>query len=110
MILSHKYDQGWNQIPILGYEDTSNQELTIGSLSARNPAAMSLIREGLVTVGQVFHVNQLGNIDPSHMKTYQELETELNIRIPFAIRNSIAGLVRKVKLFFIFLFFYLFDL
>ena len=75
-----------------------NQELTIGSLSAKNPAAMSLMRAGLVTVGQLVHVNQLGNIDPSKMKTYQELETDLNISIPFAIRNSIRGLVRRVKL------------
>ena len=98
MTLSHKYDQGWNQIPILGYENTPNQELTIGSLSAKNPAAMNIMRAGLVTVGQLFHVSQLGNIDPSNMKTYQELETDFNIRIPFAIRNSIAGLVRRVKL------------
>ena len=73
MILSHKYDQEWNQIPRSGNENTPNQELTIGSLSANNPTAMSPMRAGLVTVGQIFHVNQLGNIDPSNMKTYQEL-------------------------------------
>ena len=58
--LSHKFDRVWSAIPILGCELSPEIDLNIGSLSAKNPAALRLVQAGLCTVGQLFKVNDLG--------------------------------------------------
>ena len=62
--LSHKFDRVWSAIPILGCELSPEIDLNIGSLSAKNTAALRLVQAGLCTVGRLFKVNDLGIILP----------------------------------------------
>ena len=95
--LSHQYDRYWSLIPIIGYEDSPNTN-DISSLSSRNRLALNLHQAGLRTVGQLFHANPLGHIFVANIKTFDDLEAEFNTTIPMILRNSLATLVRQIKL------------
>ena len=52
---------------------------------------------GLIVVGQLFPVDELGRVTPTQTKSYSQIEQEWNIRIPISVRNSITVLVNIVK-------------
>ena len=94
--LSHTYDKNWSIFPILGNEfgpDTND----ISSIKYRNITARRMHEAGLVVVGQLFNVNQLGRVNASSNKTYEALELEFGITIPAHLRNSMTMMVRKIK-------------
>ena len=97
MLLSHRFDQCWPLIPITGYEEADFQHLDISSLAYRNPAARALTDAGLVNIGQLFQVNELGHVDRAQLKPFDQLENEFNVAITQPIRNSITGLVNHIR-------------
>ena len=52
---------------------------------------------GLIVVGQLFPVDELGRVNATQTKSYSQIEQEWNIRIPISVRNSITVLVNIVK-------------
>ena len=97
LLLSHKYDKAWHLIPLIGCELIPDSDLHIGSLKYRNPAAAILIEAGLVNVGQLFHLNEVGHIDTSLVKSRMQLQTDYNVQISIPVMNSLAGLIRAIK-------------
>ena len=95
--LSHKFDRTWSSIPILGSELSPETDLNIGSLSAKNPAALRLVQAGLYTAGQLFKVNEVGIILPRQPKGFPEIEAEFQINIPILIRNSILSFTGHIR-------------
>ena len=93
--LAHKYSNMWHLTPIAGHED-SDEYVTIGSLFYRNPAVRNLIEAGLVTVGQLFHTNNLGFIDFRRRKSFDQLQTEFGTPVPFPVRLTLTALVNKL--------------
>ena len=53
---------------------------------------------GLFAIGQLFTLNQDGNININMMKEFAQLETEFNIIISPSVHNSILGLVNRIRL------------
>ena len=93
--LAHRFTNMWHLTPIAGHED-SDEYLTIGSLTYRNPVVRNLIDAGLITVGQLFHSNDLGFIDFSRRKTFDQIQIEFGVPVPFPVRLSITALVNKL--------------
>ena len=91
MKLAHKHEGNWAYIPILGYEEMDN-DVNIASLHYRNPAARQLFENGLVCVGQLFKVNDLGFICASRPKSRAEVQDEIGVFIPAMIWNALLRL------------------
>ena len=94
--LSHTHDKEWAFIPILGNEFTPNNR-DISSIQYENPAARNLYLAGCQVVGQLFHLNNLGRINPNRTKTYEVLEAEFHTHIPIHLRNSLTMMIRNIK-------------
>ena len=87
----------WHLIPITGYEAFDIRDPDIGSLTYRNQPLQEMTNAGLIVVGQLFPVDELGRVNATQTKSYSQIEQEWNIRIPISVRNSITVLVNIVK-------------
>ena len=96
IILQNKHNPSWPNIPFLGYEGLGKEQ-TIASLHYKNPAARQMLNNGCRNVGQLFKLNEAGQILPDQKKTFDELENEFRTAIPMFMRNTINSLVAKVK-------------
>ena len=85
----------WHTIPIVGSIDTADMVM-MNSLEYENPIVRPLIRSRLNVVGQLFHVNQVGHIDVTRMKTREEILNEFNCGHE-AYWNTVVELVRSIK-------------
>ena len=94
--LANKYDKTWHTIPILGSEYTP-EENNIAALHYRNPMARNLFQAGLQVTGQLFHLNNQGQINPNRLKTSEELEAEFNVNIPIVIQNSLSAMITSIR-------------
>jgi hypothetical protein len=74
MVLSHNVDKCWHLIPITGNENSDFAHINIGSLSYRNPVVRDMKSAGLFSIGQLFNLNQDGNININKMKEFTQLE------------------------------------
>ena len=97
MQLSHRYDQLWSLIPILGYEEADFQQIDISTLSYVNPAARILTDAGLVNIGQLFCLNDLGQVDRRNAKPFEQLEAEFHLTLSTPIKNSLTGLINHIR-------------
>ena len=98
IILSHRYDREWHLIPITGHEESDFTHINIPSLAYRNPAVRNITTAGLTVVGQLFQLNNMGNIDISRLKSFEHFEQEFDVVLPNPVRNSITGLVTRGNL------------
>ena len=79
IILSHRYDREWHLIPITGHEESDFTHINIASLAYRNLAVRNITTAGLTVVGQLFQLNNMGNIDISRLKSFEHLEQEFDV-------------------------------
>ena len=98
MILSHRFDKAWHLIPITGNENSDFNHINIGSLAYRNPVVKEMTDAGLFSFGQLFTPNQVGVININNMKDFAQIEIEFNIIISPPVRNSILGLVNRIRI------------
>lgn len=97
MVLSHKFDKCWHLIPITGNEHSDFTHINIGSLAHRNPVVRDMTAAGLNNIGQLFNLNLNGTININSMKDFTQLEREFNITISPSVRNSVSGLVNRIR-------------
>ena len=94
--LSYEYNRYWHIIPITGYEMNDFGMIDISSLSYINPPVKRMVDAGLVNIGQL-NESEVGTIDRSSLKTFDQLEQEFSIDIPPLVRNSISALAVQVR-------------
>ena len=94
--LSYEYNRYWHIIPITGYEMNDFGTMDISSLSYINPPVKRMVDAGLVNIGQL-NESEVGTIDRSSLKTFDQLEQEFSIDIPPLVRNSISALAVQVR-------------
>ena len=97
MKLSHQFDKCWPLTPITGHEDSSFDHIDISSLTPRNPVVMNMINAGCYTVGHLFNLNQHGHININDVKDFNQLELQFGVQISAPVRNSITGLVNRIR-------------
>ena len=93
--LTIKQKKEWHMIPIMGSNEGQNQIMQ-NTLEFRNQAARRIVSSGLWVVGQLFHVNDRGQIDPRRMKTYQEIDAQYNC-MSILMWNSLVTQVQEIK-------------
>ena len=95
--LSHEFDRCWALVPLTGYEQSDFSIIDISTLSYRNPNVKRIVDAGLINIGQVFLANDLGHVDGSRLKDFDDLEQEYGVNITLPVRNSIIGLANQIK-------------
>ena len=86
----------WHMLPVMGIEEGRNP-VTRSSLEYRNPDARQIVPSGLYVVGQLFHINDRGKINPGRMKTRQEVEVEFGPITPLMWNTLVAQVQIEVK-------------
>ena len=86
----------WHMLPVMGIEEGRNQ-ITRSSIEYRNPDARQIVPSGLFVVGQLFHTNERGQINPRRMKTMQEIGAEFGPITPMMWNTLVAQVQIEVK-------------
>ena len=86
----------WEKIPIMGISGRKNI-ITRSSIEYVNPEARQIVNSQLKVVGQLFHINQQGQINSERMKTRQEVQAEFNCIANPMMWNVLVSEVNKIK-------------
>ena len=95
--IHHPLPQVWSRMASYTNHRTWRVRFYVVSLAYRNPAVRNFTTAGLTVVGQLFQRKNLRNIDISRLKSFENLEQEFDVVLPNPVRNSITGLVNRVK-------------
>ena len=93
--LSHTQLRQWHLIPILGHESVN--QIDASSLVYENRQARNIFESGLKYAGQLFQTNEIGAINVHNLRTKEDIENELNIRIPVHIFNTLTSLAHRIR-------------
>ena len=93
--LAIKQFQLWHMVPIFGTSGSENI-VNVDSLEYANPAARHAIRSQLNVVGQLFKVNNLGQININSLMSREEV-SQIYVNISVLLWNKMLGLVNKVR-------------
>ena len=85
----------WHMVPIFGSSGEDNI-VNLDSLEYANPISRHVIRSPLKVVGQLFKVNNLGQIITTSLKSREEVSQEYANICPM-LWNKILSLVNKIK-------------
>ena len=93
--LAIKQHKLWHMIPVFGSSE-GDDAVTLISLEHENPIVRPLIDSQLVVIGQLFKVRPTGHIDPTAMKTQDEIGQQFR-NVNDNLWLSMVGLVNSVK-------------